>query len=305
MLQIVYNSTPLWDYFIDNCNKGGNTRFVKLQRRGSFWSSPNFILRVLNLCIGRFIRLEHRYVIKGDLSNISDNDVVIFLGIYNFADLMHFREMYKYQHLILWLWNPVTKTYRRNTFHIINKLKSKGFDIFTFDPNDAKKYRLHLRPQFTMLPIGCKIDEGKYKSDVYFLGQPKGREQMLEELKRIYLSLGIQCDFKIVYSPSDYISYEDNIRNVISSKCVLEICQEGQHGLTLRALEAMLCHRKLITNNKSIVKEDFYNPQNIFIIGVDDNQNVKDFIDSDFVVGDESILKKYDFNNWLNSFIEN
>ena len=72
-----------------------------------------------------------------------------------------------------------------------------------------------------------------------------------------------------------------------------------------RALEAMLCHRKLITNNKSIVKEDFYNPQNIFIIGVDDNQNVKDFIDSDFVVGDESILKKYDFNNWLNSFIEN
>ena len=128
---------------------------------------------------------------------------------------------------------------------------------------------------------------------------------MLEELKKIYLSLGIQCDFKIVYSPADYISYEDNIRNVISSKCVLEICQEGQHGLTLRALEAMLCHRKLITNNKSIVKEDFYNPQNIFIIGVDNNQNVKDFIDSDFVVGDESILKKYDFNNWLNSFIEN
>lgn len=304
MFFVIYNSTPLWDFFIDNSQMKNNFNFIKFTTKKNWLNSRNAFPRFINLLFGQFAKLHNRFIIDGNLKDVSNNDTILLLGIYNIYVLMTLRNMYKKQRFILWLWNPVEKTYR-NPKHIIGKLKKIGYEIYTFDRTDAIKYKLGLKTQFTMIPERLLVKGLKINTDLYFLGQPKGREQMLEELKKIYLSLGIQCDFKIVYSPADYISYEDNIRNVISSKCVLEICQEGQNGLTLRALEAMLCHRKLITNNKSIENEDFYNPQNIFIIGVDNNQNVKDFIDSDFVVGDESILKKYDFNNWLNSFIEN
>lgn len=304
MLFVIYNSTPLWDYFIENSKKEKKINFIKFSAKNNWLSSRNVFSRCINLLLGQFAKLQYRYNIKGNLKDVSTCDTILLLGIYNIYVLLTLRKTYKKQRLILWLWNPVEKTYKRTPKHIISKLKKAGYEIYTFDNTDAIKYKLGLKTQFSMIPEWFLGKGLRINSDVYFLGQPKGREHILEEIKRNFLSLGIQCNFKIVYSPADYISYEDNIRNVISSKCVLEICQEGQHGLTLRALEAMLCHRKLITNNKSIVKEDFYNPHNIFIIGVDDNQNVKDFIDSDFIVGDESILKKYDFNNWLNSFID-
>lgn len=304
MLQIIYNSTPLWDYFIDNCNKKHDNAFIKLQRKQNFFASRNLFARLINLCIGKYIDFGYRYVIDGDFCQIKKSDTILLLGIYNYTELVHLRKKFQGNKMVLWLWNPVGKTYRRNASRVITNLKKMGYDIFTFDANDAKKYQLGLRPQFTMLPIECDTDENSFKHDVYFLGQPKGREAMLEKIRNEYSSLGIDCFFKIVLSASDYISYEENIKNVIESKSVLEICQEGQRGLTLRALEAMLCHRKLITNNQSIVIEDFYNSQNIFVIGKDNNDNIKEFVDSEFVIGDERILIKYDFNNWL-TFFEN
>lgn len=303
MLRIIYNSTPLWGYFIDNCKKD-RTCFVKLERKENFWTSRKIFPRIINWSIGRFLSLRKRYVVHGDLTNFSDEDNILLLGIYNYAELVCIRKMFRHQKFVLWLWNPVSKTYRRNASRVIDNLKKMGYDVYTFDENDAQKYQLGLRPQFTMLTIDCNANENSFKHDVYFLGQPKGREEMLETIRKEYSSLGIDCFFKIVRTPSDYISYEENIKNVIECKSILEICQEGQRGLTLRALEAMLCHRKLITNNQSIIKEDFYDSQNIFIIGKDNNENIKEFIDSDFVIGDESVLMKYDFNNWL-TFFEN
>lgn len=303
MLRIIYNSTPLWDYFVDNCKKD-KICFVKLERKKNFWTSRKLFARIINRSLGRFLRLNKRYVIHGDLSNYSGKDKILLLGIYNYAELVQVKKMYGHQKIILWLWNPVSKTYPRNASRVIANLKKMGYDIYTFDADDAEKYQLGLRPQFTMLPIGCNADEKSFKHDVYFLGQPKGREAMLEKIRKEYSSLGIDCFFKIVRTSSDYISYEENIKNVIECKSVLEICQEGQRGLTLRALEAMLCHRKLITNNQSISKEDFYDSRNIFIIGKDDNNNIKEFVGSDFVIGDESVLMKYDFNKWL-TFFEN
>lgn len=302
MLRVIYNSTPLWDYFIDNCNRNDKTYFVKLEHKKNFWTSRKLFPKIVNWCLSRFLGLHYRYVIKGNLTKVSENDTILLLGIYNYADLVQLRKMYMRQRLILWLWNPVSNTYKRNASHIIGRLKNLGFDIYTFDANDARTYQLGVRPQFTMLPADCHTDGKASRYGVYFLGQPKGREEMLERIKQEYSALGIDCFFKIVHSPIDYISYEENIKNVIACKSVLEICQSGQKGMTLRTLEAMLCHRKLITNNHSIMEADFYNPHNIFVIGKDCNERIREFIESDFMIGDESILMKYEFNNWLDSF---
>jgi len=302
MLQVIYNSTPLWDYFIDNCKKKHNYAFIKLQKKQNIFASRNMLARCVNLAIGKYIDLGYRYIINGNFNQIANNDTILLLGIYNYAELFRLRKRFQSNKMVLWLWNPVMKTYRRNAYDVIRRLKSLKYEIFTFDDADAKEFNLGLRSQFTLIPSANLKDKNNIKYDTYFLGQPKGRLKILKRLEQIYTEMGIKYCFKIVNTPADYIPYEENIRNVSLSKSVLELCQEGQRGLTLRALEAMLCHRKLITNNKSIVEEDFYSPQNVFVIGKDTNENLKHFIDSDFVVVDDAILEKYDFNNWLEYF---
>ena len=302
MLQIIYNSTPLWDYFINNCQEKAGYNFIRLQKKQNFWSSRKIVPRIVNMCVGKYLKFEYRYVINGNLSQITNSDTILLLGIYNFAELLYLRSKFKKNKICLWFWNPLDKTYNRNVNKIINKLKSERFDIFTFDENDAQKFQINLRPQFSLISSSLLKDNIEKQYDVYFLGQPKGRLELLRKFKQECDVKSISCYFKIVNTSADYISYEQNIMNVCKSKSVLEFCQNGQCGLTLRALEATLCHRKLITNNKSIVKEDFYNPQNIFIIGKDRELKLQVFINSDFLIANEDILKKYDFNNWLDFF---
>ena len=88
----------------------------------------------------------------------------------------------------------------------------------------------------------------------------------------------------------------------MSSKAVLDIVQEGQIGLTIRTMETLCLHKKLITNNKDIVNYDFYNKNNIFIIGVDSFDDLKLFINTRVGKVDKKILSKYNFVDWVNSF---
>lgn len=303
MLRIIYNSTPLWDYLIDNVKGNGAITFVKLNRKNNVLTSQSIVMKIVNKIIGKYINLKAKYSVCGDMNNISANEDILLLGIYNYYELQWIRHRFKYNHLILWMWNPIDRTYRREPSKVINGLKKMKFDIYSFDSSDADKYEIGLKPQFTIIPkaLLCK---GSSMYDVYFLGQPKGRLQILNDIKAEFEKRGIECFFIIVKDVSDYISYEENIKHVCSSRCVLEICQPGQGGLTLRALEAMLCGKKLITNNSAIKDADFYNRDNIFIIGEDDLDEINVFIESEFTPVPYSVMEKYDFNNWINSFLK-
>ena len=98
------------------------------------------------------------------------------------------------------------------------------------------------------------------------------------------------------------INYSQNLENVRNSKCVLDIVQRGQSGLTLRPIEALLNSKKLITDNVAVERYDFYDPRNIFILGKDDESRIKEFVDSPFVEVPELVIEKYEFGNWLNSW---
>ena len=66
------------------------------------------------------------------------------------------------------------------------------------------------------------------------------------------------------------------------SNCILDYNQEGQVGLTLRPMEALFLEKKLITNNKDIKNYDFYNPSNIFILGENNIEDIKEFINKPY-----------------------
>ena len=67
-------------------------------------------------------------------------------------------------------------------------------------------------------------------------------------------------------------------------------------------MEALFLERKLITNKTDIKNYDFYNHDNIFILGEDNINEIKEFINKPYKKIDQDIIDYYDFDQWLNRF---
>ena len=150
--------------------------------------------------------------------------------------------------------------------------------IFSFQRSDCEKYRF----EFTDM-IYSKVDIAKYsvpsdpESDVYFIGLAKDRlEKVYSVYKKLSIS-GCRCDFTVIVGKdklqeykSKYpgiefqvnrISYDDILRKIAATKCILEICAEGQDGLTMRFYEALFYNKMLISNNQSTKLNSYYQPK--------------------------------------------
>ena len=68
------------------------------------------------------------------------------------------------------------------------------------------------------------------------------------------------------YFHTDYISYFENLGAVRESKAILEVCIKGQSANTLRALEAIVYDKLLITNNEKIKDSKFYDSKRMIVI---------------------------------------
>ena len=155
----------------------------------------------------------------------------------------------------------------------------KVFDvIISMDKNDCAKYDwLYAHNSYRDDVNVDQYADPLYCSDVFFIGRDKGR---LEQLLRVYDKLesnNIHCTFlvsntdekkKVHRKGIEYIRnlrYEEVIKYIANTRCVLEIVQEGQRGTSLRPLEAIAFNKRLLTNNKSIMEDDIYEERNMRI----------------------------------------
>lgn len=199
--------------------------------------------------------------------------------------------------IIFYYWNQI------NSYNS-KFLYDKNIDeIWTFDREDSKKYNIKYNPQFYTRNI--QLQNSHINNDVLFLGRAKNRKNVIIEIENRIKEQNIRTDFHIIESEKDFIRYYDYLKMVDRSKCILDIVNENQIGLTLRCMEAIFLKKKLITNNKDIKQYEFYNENNIFIIGEDNYNNLKDFIEKEYVDIDENIINKYEFKSWLERFFKN
>lgn len=204
----------------------------------------------------------------------------------------------------LFLWNPLAlnKLTPENIKKHLVKLKNNKVNIYTFDPADSVTYQLTLVKNVNrkyMPEIKPQI-----KQDFYFLGLPKNREPLLNEIKFKLNEKGYKTNFIIVNSKDDYISFEDNIVNSLQSLCIVDIISDmyQQSGLTLRPLDALFLQKKIITNCQSIVNYDFYHPNNIYIIS-DSLDGIDEFMNKPYFCIPENIVNQYEINYWIEQFI--
>lgn len=235
--------------------------------------------------------------------------------------IKYIRKRNKHCRIIYWLWdtvgtlkNPIFYDFEKATEKLLekNNIKEYKYEIWSFDKNDCSKYNFFYNNQVS---VRFKLKEIDIQYDAFFCGQDKGRllnllylENILKTKKMKFLFLvkkekliDINTDINFITNNVDYIKILDYINK---SKCIIDLVQKNQGGLTWRPLEAMFYKKKLITNFERIVEYDFYNPKNIFILGKDDISNIKEFINSKYEDVPENIINKYTIDGWLDNFVK-
>jgi len=158
--------------------------------------------------------------------------------------------------------------------------------------------------------------------DVFFVGQLKGREITLSKLIKEFKDNKITYHFHLVYGNhykneidnelkgcigDRLMTYKDTLDKINRSRCLLDLTQKGQKGLTLRPIEALIYKKKLITDNIAIKEEAFYNSNNIWIIGdSDEKRSIVDFLNNiPYVPIPYELEQHYHIRKWLDELWEN
>ena len=286
-------------------NKGFNLEHVW---KNDHYSSRKFhILKPLNL----------HYLLYGfNKEQIEKYDKIILNETNQMAEIA--------KSILLWnknvklkvcMWNIV----RDKTRQDIIELRKMGIDIFSFDERDCEKYGLIYAPLMYPYDIKQRIDDVQIEYECYFCAADKNRLEKLNLLlnsfkennisykcrilKEKHKKYNVTEELKSIIFMDKPIMYEEMIKEMQKSNCIIEILQEGQSGFTLRVQESLFYDKKLITNNQSIKNYDFYNSNNIFIIN-NNYDKIKEFLKKPYTKIDNKIKEKYTYRAWLMSLLE-
>ena len=254
------------------------------------------------------LRLSHKFLFNRKILQFKGKYIIVFDGIITKQFLLWLKKIHPDKKIIFEYTNLVGKAR-----HLLPENIPSGIEICTYDANDSKKYNLYLIRSGGYCPtfISQKRDE---EYDIVFVGRDKGRAEYIFELEKQFKSMGLKTKFLVMPSTrlnkrkkgfSKVIEYEEVIELVAKSKSILNITLPNQVGATMRDYESIFNEVKLITTNTNIVNFDFYNKNNIFILGIDDLNKLKEFIVSPYEHLPEELLNKYLIDSQVSEIIQN
>jgi hypothetical protein len=195
---------------------------------------------------------------------------------------------------------------------------------FSFDRSDCEKYK-----DFKYLTHFHNFDKEKCSNrspeyDLFFIGAlGPGRLEFLENIAlqcqehEISTKFFIRTSWKrYLYwklikehkSLSDYfmwkkLSYDQYFYFLQKARTVVDIEHPRQTGLTQRVIESLSINKKLITTNKNICKESFYDPKDIMVIDRLNPQIDPEFIRSEFE-SDYPFYEKFSLHTWVKTLFD-
>lgn len=191
-----------------------------------------------------------------------------------------------------------------------NKLPNTWCEKWSGDPEDCERYGLRYIVGGGYFRFH-KVEKKEPKYDIFYIGRDKGRTNKLFELKDVFESRGLRTYFYITatrkyqrfnkpyYRPP--IPYDQVLDLLSESRAVLHLTKGGQTGVTIRVLESLINEVKLITDNQMLTGYDFYDKDNIFVLGKDDLDTLPSFLDKPYKPVNDDILERYYFDNFWNN----
>jgi hypothetical protein len=258
--------------------------------------------------------LKKEWVKKQNIE-IIDKHISFDVVIINRPDVLKNEELdlilKKSKRKILLLWDSLDKINLKDYVELFD-------DVFSFDSDDCKKYNLKKITNFYWVESE-NIKTLNY--DIAYMGTNDKRMDLIVELYKFFSENSMKAKAKIFTYKSHpiqitlpknieiinkIIPFKDSYKYYLNSKCILDVAHENQIGLSFRPFEALGLNKKLITTNKEIIKYDFYNPKNIYV--VDDLKNIKiptDFFESNYQKIPQEIYEKYSLKNWVKTLLNN
>lgn len=268
----------------------------------------------------KFIREQYTYkYYSSRINNIQDVDYIFLIrGEAITTSIMELLiKKFPNATKIMYQWDSFANNPNiKNIIHYFDK-------CFTFDPQDAQKYNWIYRPLFYLNSHANTKSHNKIYDFVFIGTLYYKRAKLLVNLKdfckrnnyKLFHFLYVKKFEYFIHTKilrdSRYtiLSLEDvnfvsltntEVENIyLNSKIFVDYTAENQVGLTIRTIESIGNHSKIITNNKDIINADFYNPNNIYIYNIDNFQIPSDFINSPYKELDASLYKKYSLKGWI------
>ena len=203
------------------------------------------------------------------LAKVTADDSVLFFEWMNARTLKVLLRLVPQQTAChIYYCNPIRRIFKEPARQIAALKAARiggGITMSSFDPADARDFGLDYGGQF----FDHAVSNADYvpTTDCFFCGLPKDRTAELSRLKDMLESQGCTCDFVVPQCREECLIGDQYYQRLSRARCLVDIVQKNQCGLTKRPLEALLYRKKLITNNPWVRHEDFYNPHNIFILG--------------------------------------
>lgn len=191
----------------------------------------------------------------------------------------------------------------------------------TFDPVDAKKYSMALRPLFYSPGFDRPADPdvtydlsfiGTVHSDRYRIVHALVEQLPADTRSFIYLYLQApwMYDLRRLFTHTVDGARRDEFRfaplgkdvvqaTFFGSRAVVDIEHPNQRGATMRTFETLGSHRKMITTNASLRDCDFYDARNILIVDRHKPELDADFLRTPYAPIPEAVRSRYALRQWV------
>lgn len=170
----------------------------------------------------------------------------------------------------------------------LEEIRKKVDLMISYDKGESEKYGIEYFQEDTYSRLLEEPEVPEFKQDVYFLGAAKDRLPKIMAVYEKLYAAGISCKFMLAGVPEEQrveaegieyttgIDYMENLKNVLESRCVLEVIQGGSCDITMRALEAIAYRRKFVTDCQ-ICDSEVFNPGQLQVFTEPENLDIDFF----------------------------
>lgn len=180
--------------------------------------------------------------------------------------------------------------------------------VFSYEKEDVKNYNLEFLTNFIYDVEPQARHTTKYK--VFNISSFDERFETLKKIasymKKEAINYKILVRKERVYKDelinviADYLPLNEVKKLILDSEILLDIQKKNQYGLSFRVFEALGYQKKIITTNTDIVNYDFYNPNNILVLDINNIYIPKTFLNTAYEHISETILFPYTLEGWIN-----
>jgi len=192
-------------------------------------------------------------------------------------------------------------------------------EIYSFDKEDIQNYGFKPTTNYNYIEKIHKSAPSDIKNEVLYVASFDKRISKIIELQAYFERLNKSYQFIIIGKKTTLYKWKhifstqlkkiDLRRNRINqnqlhtyykhTQVVIDLVRINQTGLSFRIFEAMAFEKKVLTNNKTIVEYDFYNPSNILVIDENNLEIPPSFFETSYQSLPDEIYSYYTLSAWV------